>query len=27
MGRAVGQPVVDVSSGKAVEVPLLRGKR
>jgi hypothetical protein len=27
MGRAVGQPVVDVSSGKAVEVPLLRRKR
>ena len=27
MGRAIGQPIVDISSGKAVEVPLLRNRR
>lgn len=27
MGRAIGQPIVDVSSGKPVEVSPLKGKR
>lgn len=27
MGRAIGQPIVDVSSGKPVEVSPLRGTR
>lgn len=27
MGRACGQPIVDISSGEPVEVPLLRKRR